>query len=174
MIPKIFWLLATVAVALGAPLSQAADVRLRVSTKVLGNNRKADTRTTQRQLRIEIDNREREAYPGVTMEWTVIARDIRNRKLSIVSSGTRQIDIPANNEIEASSDPYSFSKTEGKVEEIVENRNRPDRPQYKVDPDSGTRYAGHIVVLTKDGLVIAESATAGMKKRVEKLKREKK
>lgn len=79
-----------------------------------------------------------------------IDRNIQNRKLS--TSGT-----------------YSFSKTEGKVEAIRENRFRPDRQQFKVDPDSGTRYACYITTIKKDGEVLAESATAGMKKRVRDL-----
>ena len=78
----------------------------------------------------------------MTLEWVVIARDIRNRKLSIASRGSRQIDIPADEEMEVTSSPYSFSKKDGEVRELRENRFRPDRPQFDVEPDSGTRYAG--------------------------------
>ena len=102
----------------------------------------------------------------MTLEWVVIARDIRNRRLSIASRGSKQIDIPADEEIEVTSSPYSFSKKEGEVREIRENRFRPDRPQFDVEPDSGTRYAGYIITLTKDEEVIAEAATTGMKKRM--------
>ena len=144
----------------------AADIRLKVKNSTLGSERKGDTRKSQRQLAIEIDNRDREDYEGVTLEWVVIARDIRNRKLSIASRGSKQIDIPADEEIEVTSSPYSFSKKEGEVREIRENRFRPDRPQFDVEPDSGTRYAGYIITLTKDEEVIAEAATTGMKKRM--------
>ena len=144
----------------------AADIRLKVKNSTLGSERKGDTRKSQRQLEIEIDNRDREDYEGVTLEWVVIARDIRNRKLSIASRGSKQIDIPADDEIEVTSSPYSFSKKEGEVREIRENRFRPDRPQFDVEPDSGTRYAGYIIPLTKDEEVIAEAATTGMKKRM--------
>jgi len=174
MSSKGFTTLVAAALLLSAPIASAADLRLRVSNKVLGNKRAGDTRSSQRQLKIAIDNRDKTAYQGVTMEWTVIARDIQNRKLSIAGSGTREIDIPADEEIEVKSTPFSFAKTEGKIERIDQNRNRPDRPQYKVDPDSGTRYAGYIVVLKKDGEVIAEAATAGMKKRVKRLTGKKK
>ncbi|NIP93873.1 MAG: hypothetical protein GWO24_10635 [Akkermansiaceae bacterium] len=162
-------LLAIATLVIAAPVADAADIRIKVSNRVLGNKRDGDTRSSQRQLRIEIDNRDRTAYEGVTMEWTIIARDIRNRKLSIAGSGSKEIDIPANEEIEVKSGPYSLSRTEGKIERINQNRNRPDLPQYKVDRDTGTRYAGYIVVLRKDGEVIAESATAGMKRRVQGL-----
>ena len=144
----------------------AADIRLKIKNSTLGSERKGDTRKSQRQLEIEIDNRDRDAYEGVTLEWVVIARDIRNRKLSIASRGSKQIDIPGDEEIEVDSSPYSFSKKEGEVREIRENRFRPDRPQFDVEPDSGTRYAGYIVTLTKDEEVIAEAATTGMKKRM--------
>ena len=40
---------------------------------------------------------------------------------------------------------------------------------FEVDPDSGTRYAGYILVLKKGEEILAEAATAGMKKRVEPL-----
>ncbi|MFP6878865.1 MAG: hypothetical protein VCA37_18710 [Roseibacillus sp.] len=164
-------LLAAAAVILATPFAQAADIRIKVSNKSLGTSKSGETRKSQRQLKIELDNRDRDAYEGVTLEWIVIGRDIQNRKLSIVNSGTKEIDIPANDDIEVKSSPYSFSKTEGKVEQIQQNRNRPDLPQYKVDPDSGTRYAGYIIVLKKDGEIIAEAATAGMKKRVQGLKK---
>lgn len=144
----------------------AADIRLKVKNSTLGSERKGDTRKSQRQLAIEIDNRDREDYEGVTLEWVVIARDIRNRRLSIAGRGSKQIDIPADEEIEVTSSPYSFSKKEGEVREIRENRFRPDRPQFDVEPDSGTRYAGYIITLTKDEEVIAEAATTGMKKRM--------
>ena len=147
-------------------LAGAADIRLKVKNATLGSERKGDTRKSQRQLKIEIDNRDREDYEGVTLEWVVIARDIRNRKLSIASRGSKQIDIPADDEMEVSSSPYSFSKKEGEVREIRENRFRPDRPQFDVEPDSGTRYAGYIIILTRDEEVIAEAATSGMKKRM--------
>ena len=68
--------------------------------------------------------------------------------------------------MEVTSSPYSFSKKDGEVRELRENRFRPDRPQFDVEPDSGTRYAGYIVTLTKDDEVIAEAATTGMKKRM--------
>ena len=109
MSAKILGLLTAATVLLAAPVSEAADIRLKVKTKVLGNKRTGDTRKTQRQLKIEIDNRDREAYDGVTMEWMVIARDIQTRKLSIAGSGTKEIDLPANDEIDVMSDPYSFS-----------------------------------------------------------------
>ena len=151
----------TTALMLLPMLAGAADIRLKVKNSTLG-----ETRKSQRQLEIEIDNRDREDYEGVTLEWVVIARDIRNRKLSIASRGSRQIDIPADEEMEVTSSPYSFSKKDGEVREIRENRFRPDRPQFDVEPDSGTRYAGYIVTLTKDDEVIAEAATTGMKKRM--------
>ncbi len=166
MILKPLAVLAAASIVLAAPTATAADIRIKVSNKVLTKKRDGDTRSNQRQLLVKIDNRERSAYQGVTMEWTVIARNIDNRKLSIAGSGSKQVDIPASGEIEVSSDPFSFSKTEGKIKRIEENRFRPDRPQFNVDPDTGTRYAGYIVVLKKDGEVIAEAATAGMKKRV--------
>ena len=163
------WFLAFTVALLAVLPVQAADIRIKVSNKVLSNKRSGDTRSTQRHLKIQLDNRDREAYDGVTMEWIVIARDIRNRKLSIASSGSKPVHLPANEKIEVNSGPYALSKTEGKIEEIRENRNRPDRPQYKVDPDSGTRYAGYIVVLKKGEEILAEAATAGMKKRVQPL-----
>ena len=77
--------------------------------------------------------------------------------------------------MEVTSSPYSFSKKEGEVREIRENRFRPDRPQFDVEPDSGTRYAGYIIVLKKGDDILAEAATTGMKKRVAPLlSREKK
>ena len=144
--------------------ADAADIRLKVKNKSLGSKRDGDTRKSQRQLEIEIDNRDREAYEGVTVEWYVIARDIRNRKISIANSGTKEIDIPAEEEIEVTTTPYSLSKTEGEVRQI--NRNRPDLPQFEVDEDSGTRYAGYVLYLKKGDEILAESATAGMKKRI--------
>lgn len=156
----------TTALMLLPMLGGAADIRLKVKNSSLGSERKGETRKSQRQLEIEIDNRDREDYEGVTLEWVVIARDIRNRKLSIASRGSRQIDIPADEEMEVTSSPYSFSKKDGEVRELRENRFRPDRPQFDVEPDSGTRYAGYIVTLTKDDEVIAEAATTGMKKRM--------
>lgn len=147
-------------------LAEAADIRLKVKNATLGSERKGDTRKSQRQLAIEIDNRDREDYEGATIEWVVIARDIRNRKLSIASRGSKLIDIPADDEIEVTSSPYSFSKKEGEVREIKENRFRPDRPQFDVEPDSGTRYAGYIVVIKQGDDILAEAATAGMKKRM--------
>ena len=48
----------------------------------------------------------------------------------------------------------------------VVNRFRPDRPQFDVEPDSGTRYAGYILILKHGDEVLAEAATTGMKKRV--------
>lgn len=152
--------------SLCAPLAEAADIRLKVKNATLGSKRQGDTRTSQRRLVIEIDNRDREAYDGVRMEWVVIGRDIRNRKLSIVSSGSKLVDLPAQDEIEAFSTPYSFSKKEGEVKEIRENRFRPDRPQFDVEPDSGTRYAGYILILKHGDEVLAEAATTGMKRRV--------
>ena len=80
--------------SLCAPLAEAADIRLKVKNATLGSKRQGDTRTSQRRLVIEIDNRDREAYDGVRMEWVVIGRDIRNRKLSIVSSGSKLVDLP--------------------------------------------------------------------------------
>ncbi|MBB22911.1 MAG: hypothetical protein CMN04_08525 [Roseibacillus sp.] len=161
-----FIFILAVAFTLLPAIVEAADIRLRVKNSTLGSERKGDTRKSQRQLEIEIDNRDREDYEGVTLEWVVIARDIRNRKLSIASRGSKKIDIPADDEIEVTSSPYSFSKKEGEVREIRENRFRPDRPQFDVEPDSGTRYAGYIIILTKDEEVIAEAATTGMKKRM--------
>ena len=161
-----FVFILAVAFTLLPAIVEAADIRLKVKNSTLGSERKGDTRKSQRQLEIEIDNRDREDYEGVTLEWVVIARDIRNRKLSIASRGSKQIDIPADDEIEVTSSPYSFSKKEGEVREIRENRFRPDRPQFDVEPDSGTRYAGYIIILTKDEEVIAEAATTGMKKRM--------
>ena len=161
-----FIFILAVAFTLLPAIVEAADIRLRVENSTLGSERKGDTRKSQRQLEIEIDNRDCEDYEGVTLEWVVIARDIRNRKLSIASRGSKQIDIPADDEIEVTSSPYSFSKKEGEVREIRENRFRPDRPQFDVEPDSGTRYAGYIIILTKDEEVIAEAATTGMKKRM--------
>lgn len=155
-------------------LTEAADIRLKVKNKTLGTKKKGETRKSQRQLEIEIDNRDREAYEGVTVEWVVIARDIRSRKLSIVDSGTKEIDIPANDEMEVTTSPYSFSKTEGEVRQIEGNRNRPDLPQFQVDPDSGTRYAGYILTLKKGDEILAEAATAGMKKRIQPLLKSKK
>ncbi len=154
--------------------AEAADIRLKVKNKTLGSKKKGETRKSQRQLEIEIDNRDREAYEGVTVEWIVIARDIRNRKLSIISSGSKEIDIPADDEMEITTSPYSFSKTEGEVHQIEGNRNRPDLQQFKVDPDSGTRYAGYVLVLKKGEEILAEAATAGMKKRVQPLLKSKK
>ena len=87
------------------PLAEAYDIRLKVKNSTLGSKRKGDTRTSQRRLVIEIDNRDREAYEGVRMEWIVIGRDIRNRKLSIVSSGSKLVDLPAQDEIEVTSSP---------------------------------------------------------------------
>lgn len=159
---------------LSATIAQAVDIRLKVKNKSLGSKTTGETRKSQRQLNIEIDNRDREAYEGVTIEWTIIARDIRNRKLSIAGTGSKDIDIPANDEMEINSGPYSLSKTEGKVEQIEQNRNNPNAQQFKVDPDTGTRYAGYIVVIKKDGEVIAEAATAGMKKRIAALQKGKK
>jgi hypothetical protein len=161
-----FIFILAVAFTLLPAIVEAADIRLKVKNSTLGSERKGDTRKSQRQLEIEIDNRDREDYEGVTLEWVVIARDIRNRKLSVASRGSKQIDIPADDEIEVTSSPYSFSKKEGEVREIRENRFRPDRPQFDVEPDSGTRYAGYIIILTKDEEVIAEAATTGMKKRM--------
>ena len=161
-----FVFILAVAFTLLPAIVEAADIRLKVKNSTLGSERKGDTRKSQRQLEIEIDNRDREDYEGVTLEWVVIARDIRNRKLSVASRGSKQIDIPADDEIEVTSSPYSFSKKEGEVREIRENRFRPDRPQFDVEPDSGTRYAGYIIILTKDEEVIAEAATTGMKKRM--------
>jgi len=172
---KTFALPLVLGIYLLAALTSAGDIRLKVKNSTLGSKREGDTRKSQRQLEIEIDNRNRDDYEGVTLEWVVIARDIRNRKLSIVSRGSKLIDIPAEEEMEVTSSPYSFSKKEGEVREIRENRFRPDRPQFDVEPDSGTRYAGYIIVLRKDDDILAEAATTGMKKRVAPLlSREKK
>ena len=37
---------------------------------------------------------------------------------------------------------------------------------HDVEPDSGTRYAGYIIILKKGDDILAEAATTGMKKRV--------
>ena len=95
-----FVFILAVAFTLLPAIVEAADIRLKVKNSTLGSERKGDTRKSQRQLEIEIDNRDREDYEGVTLEWVVIARDIRNRKLSIASRGSKQIDIPADDEIE--------------------------------------------------------------------------
>ena len=163
---KFVALLIAVGFALCTPPANGADIRLKVKNSPLGSKRNGDTRTSQRRLVVEIDNRDREIYEGVKMEWVVIGRDIRNRKLSIVSSGSKLIDLPAQEEIEVASSPYSFSKKEGEVKEIRENRFRPDRPQFDVEPDSGTRYAGYILTLKHGDEILAEAATTGMKKRV--------
>ena len=163
---KAFALPLALGIFLLSSAASVADIRLKVKNATLGSERKGDTRKSQRQLKIEIDNRDREDYEGVTLEWVVIGRDIRNRKLSIVSRGSKLIDIPAEEEMEVTSSPYSFSKKEGEVREIRENRFRPDRPQFDVEPDSGTRYAGYIIILKKGDDILAEAATAGMKKRV--------
>ena len=105
-----FVFILAVAFTLLPAIVEAADIRLKVKNSTLGSERKGDTRKSQRQLEIEIDNRDREDYEGVTLEWVVIARDIRNRKLSIASRGSKQIDIPADDEIEVTSSPYSFQK----------------------------------------------------------------
>lgn len=163
---KTFALPLALGIFLLSSLPSVADIRLKVKNSTLGSVSKGDTRKSQRQLKIEIDNRDREDYEGVTLEWVVIARDIRNRKLSIASKGSKLIDIPAEEEMEVTSSPYSFSKKEGEVREIRENRFRPDRPQFDVEPDSGTRYAGYIIILKKGDDILAEAATTGMKKRV--------
>ena len=170
---RLLTILTAAGLLFSASALQATDIRIKVKNKSLGSKTTGDTRKSQRQLKIEIDNRDREAYEGVTVEWIIIARDLRNRKLSIAGSDSKEIDIPANDDMEVNSGPYSISKTEGKVERIDNNRNRPDLPQYKVDPDSGTRYAGYIVVIKKDGEVLAEAATAGMKKRIAALTKKK-
>ncbi|MCH2063022.1 MAG: hypothetical protein MK194_04800 [Roseibacillus sp.] len=166
LLMKMFALPLALGIFLLSSLPGVADIRLKVKNSTLGSVSKGDTRKSQRQLKIEIDNRDREDYEGVTLEWVVIARDIRNRKLSIVSKGSKLIDIPAEEEMEVTSSPYSFSKKEGEVREIRENRFRPDRPQFDVEPDSGTRYAGYIIILKKGDDILAEAATTGMKKRV--------
>ena len=149
---KTFALPLVLGIFLLAPLASAADIRLKVKNSTLGSKREGDTRKSQRQLKIEIDNRDRDDYEGVTLEWAVIEE-----------------------EMEVTSSPYSFSKKEGEVREIRENRFRPDRPQFDVEPDSGTRYAGYIIVLKKGDDILAEAATTGMKKRVAPLlSREKK
>ena len=48
-------------------LAEAADIRLKVKNATLGSERKGDTRKSQRQLTVEIDNRDREDYEGVTI-----------------------------------------------------------------------------------------------------------
>ena len=97
---KTFALPLVLGICLLAPLASAADIRLKVKNSTLGSKREGDTRKSQRQLKIEIDNRDRDDYEGVTLEWVVIARDIRNRKLSIASRGSKLIDIPAEEEME--------------------------------------------------------------------------
>jgi hypothetical protein len=159
--------LVTLLAATFAAHAEEPDIRLKVTNSSLGADKKGDNRVSQRQLTIKIDNRERDAFEGVTLEWFVIARDINNRKLSLAGSGSKKIDIPADDDSETTSDPFSFSKKDGKVERI--NRNRPDQEQFKVNPDTGTRYAGYVVRIVQDGKVIAEAATAGMKDRAKDL-----
>ena len=62
----------TTALMLLPMLAGAADIRLKVKNSTLGSERKGETRKSQRQLEIEIDNRDREDYEGVTLEWVVI------------------------------------------------------------------------------------------------------
>ena len=70
--------------------------------------------------------------------------------------------------MEVKSDPFSFERKDGEIHRI--NENRPDLQQYKVDKDSGTRYAGYIVVIKQDDQIIAKAATAGMERRIKGLK----
>ena len=61
----------TTALMLLPMLAGAADIRLKVKNSTLGSERKGETRKSQRQLEIEIDNRDRQDYEGVTLEWAV-------------------------------------------------------------------------------------------------------
>ena len=81
----------TTALMLLPMLAGAADIRLKVKNSTLGSERKGETRKSQRQLEIEIDNRDREDYEGVTLEWVVIAREVSYSNASIGESATPQI-----------------------------------------------------------------------------------
>ena len=141
------------AALLAITLPALGDIRLKVSNKRLGGQKSGDTRSSMRQLVVEIDNRNREDYDGATVEWKIIARDINSRKLSIASVGSRKIDIPGDEEVEIKTEPFSFDKKEGKVHRI--NENRPDLEQFRADPDTGTRYAGYVLTITHNNLIIA-------------------
>ena len=59
---KTFALPLVLGICLRAPLASAADIRLKVKNSTLGSKREGDTRKSQRQLKIEIDNRDRDDY----------------------------------------------------------------------------------------------------------------
>lgn len=148
-----------------------ADIRLQVSNTSLGSDTKGNSRTSERELKITIDNRGTEAFEKVTMEWAVVGRDINTRKLSIAASGTKTVDIPADTDTEVTTGAFSFSTQEGKIERNNKKgaNNNQKKNRVKVNPDTGTRYAGYVVTFTKGGQVIAEASTAGMKDRIKGL-----
>lgn len=155
-----------------AARAEPADIRLQVSSKSLGSHSQGNSRTSQREFRIMIDHRGSESFDKVTMEWTVVGRDINSRKLRIAASGKKTVAIPADTDTEVTSGPFSFSKKEGKVERTRKkgtNKNAKNKNRVKVHPDTGTRYAGYVVTFTKAGRVIAEASTAGLKDRIKGL-----
>lgn len=166
-------LLAMIALCTPDLRAEAADIRLQVSTKSLGSHSKGASRTSQRQLKITIDNRGTEAFDKTTMEWTVVARDIKSRKLSIAASGKKTVNIPADSDTEVTTGAFSFSKQEGKIERTKNKGNKKStknkKSRVKVHPDTGTRYAGYVVTFKQGGRIIAETSTAGMKDRIKGL-----
>lgn len=150
----------------GSPQAAAEEpnVEIDVSVKSLGSESKVRSRTSKRILVVRIENDDDVAYNGLELEWRVAGRDINTRKTRIVATGAESVNLPADEEIEVETGSFSFTTTEGKVERVKKKGSGNNKKsRQKVHPDTGMRYSGYAVILKKDGKVIAEAGTPGMR-----------
>ena len=155
-------LISALSFSLGALPAHSGDLELDVSVKSVGSKKSGRSHTSNRILVVRIDNRGDEVYRGLKLEWKVAGRDVKTRRTKIVATGSESVDLPADEEVEVETRRFSFTTTDGKVERI-RSRKKGQQDRFKVHPDTGARYSGYSVVLKRDGKVVAEAGTPGVR-----------
>jgi hypothetical protein len=129
------------------------------------NNRNQDISETSetRSMIIEITNRGQKVYEGAKVKYWLFARDMASRDGKVLSSGEETVTLKAMGSVSITAKTAKLTTTT-----VRDQQGRDQNGTRKLNAErTGMRYAGYgVAVIDKDGNLIAEDFSGGMRELV--------